>query len=174
MANWLTGLLDRTFAVVGALICAQAPMFMQQYAHQLSGRVAELKLQVDSLSKAALQGQITLQQLIQKFVNSSDADFARQGELMNWTVDRYESLSMALQNLMTAPATVKPFIFMRDFNWDIASNTLTNFHIGIPFTLEGIVYGIIGIGLGYGAFFLIFSLIRMFSAFLVSGARKFF
>ncbi|MBA3238852.1 MAG: DUF2937 family protein [Parachlamydiaceae bacterium] len=172
MLDWFTGLLDRIFAVVGALICAQVPMFMQQYAHQLSGRVAELKLQVNSLTKAALLGQTTLPELIQKFVTSGDADFARQGDLMNWTVERYEGLSVALQNLITASSTAKPFIFVRDFNWEIASTTFTNFQMGIPFTVEGLIYGVIGIGIGYAAFFLIYSVFQIFSALIFSGARK--
>lgn len=172
MINWLTGLLDRTFAVAGALIFAQAPMFMQQYIHQLSGRVWELKLQVDSISEAALEGQKTLPQLIQKFITSDDADFVRLGNFMNWTVDRYEGLSASLQSLMNASVTAKPFVFVRDFNWEIASTTFSNFQMGIPFTLEGMVYGLIGIGLGYGAFFLILSLIQFISTLLTSAARK--
>lgn len=174
MINWLKGLLDRAFVVIGALICAQAPMFMQQYTHQLSGRVAELKLQVDALSKAAMQGQTTLPSLIQKFMTSGDADFSRQGNLMNWTVERYEGLSASLQELMTASATGKPFVFVRDFNWEIASTTFSNYQMGIPFTVEGIIYGLIGIGLGYGVFFLIFSSIQFISTIFASLARKMF
>lgn len=152
MSNWLTGLFDRVFAVVGALVCAQAPMFIQQYGHQLSGRVAELKLQVGSIASAAAQGHKSVPQYIQRFIDSGDQDFMLQGELMQKMSMRYGYLSEALQDLNTTSIWAKPFVFIRDFNWDIAQSTLKDFQPGIPFTLEGLVYALIGIGLGYGLF----------------------
>lgn len=155
MSNWLSGLFDRAFAVGGALIFAQTPMFIQQYGHQLSGRVAELKLQIDAIANSALLGQKSLQQYIQRFIDSGDADFRRQGELMHLMTERYESLAEAMQTLTTASPLIKPWVFMRDFNWDIARMTFADFQPGVPFTLEGIMYAIMGIGVGYGIFFLI-------------------
>lgn len=162
MSNWLTGLFDRIFAVVGALVCAQAPMFIQQYSQQLSGRVAELKLQVGAIANVAAQGNKPVTQYIQRFLDSGDQDFMLQGELMQKMTLRYGHLSEALTDLGTSSMWSKPFVFMRDFSWDIAQSTFTDFQPGIPFTLEGFIYALIGIGLGYGFFALIAFIARFF------------
>ncbi len=172
MMSWLTGLLDRTFAVLGALVGTQAPMFIQQYHQQLSGRVAELKLQIEAMTKIAVQGQKTLQQYIEHFIQSGDPDFMRQGELMLALNDRYETLLHAFQQLTSASALSKPFIFIREFNWDIASSTFVDFQTGVPFTLEGLGYGVIGIGLGYGVFCVIAKTAKLVYLFFRFGIRK--
>lgn len=160
MSNWVTGLFDRVFAVVGALACAQVPMFIQQYSQQLTGRVAELKLQVGSIASAAAQGSKSLPQYIQRFIDSGDQDFMLQGELMQKMTLRFGKLSGALDDLSTTSIWTKPLVFIRDFSWDIAQSTFADFQPGIPFTLEGLVYALIGIGLGYGLFSVIASLWR--------------
>lgn len=152
MASFFIGMLDRVFAVGGALLLAQTPMFMQQYSMQLIGRVAELKLQVDGMIKAATFSSRSLQEYIQRFIDSGDPDFSRQGELMMGMVDRYEQLFHASQSLTTASVVSKPFVFVRDMNWEMMQTTLSDFQPGIPFTLEGLVYGLIGIGVGYSLF----------------------
>lgn len=65
MFKWIGGLMDRACAVVGAVVFAQAPLFMQQYSQQLIGRTAELKLQVDGMKQAANLSGKTLEQLTQ-------------------------------------------------------------------------------------------------------------
>lgn len=162
MTYWLVSLLDRVFAVCGALICVQAPMFIQQYGHQLSGRVAELRLHINGMTNAAAQGHKTLPQFINHFLESGDSDFMRQGQLMQWSTERYEKLSEALNSLTHASVITKPFVFLRDLNWDIASTTFSDFQPGISFSLEGIVYCLFGIGFGYGLFYLLSKLIRAF------------
>ena len=159
MTYWFVSLLDRIFAVGGALICVQAPMYIQQYGHQLSGRVAELKLQVNGMMNAASEGSKTLPQFIKRFLESGDSDFMRQGQLMQSSADRYEALSGALNSLNHSSAISRPFVFLRDFNWDIASATFSDFQPGISFSLEGIAYGLVGLGLGYGLFCLLSKLI---------------
>lgn len=153
--TWLVGLLDRACVVLGALICAQTPMFIQQYAQQLSGRVAELKLQVDAIAGSAMQGQKTIPQLIKKFMDNADPDFVRQGHLMKWSVSRYEELSEALNQLTSASIYSKPFIFLRDVNAEVFETTFNHFQFGIPFSLEGVIYALIGIGMGYSFFSLL-------------------
>lgn len=155
MFNWITGLFDRVFAVACAIICAQSPMFIQQYNQHLSGRVAELKYQVDSMAYAATLGHKSLDQYILRFIESGDIDFIRQGELMHRMTERYESFSIALNRLSEASLISKPFIFVRDFNWEIARSTFSEFQPGVPLTLEGFAYAILGIILGYGIFALI-------------------
>lgn len=162
MTSWFTGLFDRIFAVIGALTCAQAPMFIQQYTQQLSGRVAELKLQTSAIAGAAAQTHKSVTQYIQRFIDSGDHDFMLQGELMQKMTLRYDNLSEALEVLNTTNIWLKPFVFMRNFSWDIAQSTFHNFQFGIPFTVEGMLYALAGIGLGYGTFAIVGSFCRKF------------
>lgn len=53
MIKWIGGLIDRIFAVVGALACLQFPLFLQQYQQHLSGHVVELQIQIQAMQRAA-------------------------------------------------------------------------------------------------------------------------
>lgn len=172
MANWLTRLLDRAFAVVGALVGAQAPMFIQQYNQQLSGRVAELKLQIEAIINIAAQSQKSIRQFIQRFIDSGDPDFMRQGDLMLSMNERYEGLLNASHQLSSATVISKPFVFIREFNWEIARSTFADFQAGVPFTLEGFCYALVGVGFGYGVFYLLTRFLKFFYRLFVRCAGK--
>jgi len=152
MLQWISGLLDRIFAVVGALLCAQTPMFIQQYIHQLSGHVYELKYQLNTIEQTASSRGKTLPQYIQKFIDSSDYDFFSQGQIMQGMIERTNSLSQAFQEITSASVFSKPFVFIRHLDWDIVKDTYTHFQIGIPLTFEGLIYSLAGICIGYAIF----------------------
>jgi Protein of unknown function (DUF2937) len=162
MLNWIGKLIDRTFVVIGALIFSQAPLYMQQYTQQLSGHVAELNIQVDAMKKTAQQADKTLEQFIQKFLASGDADFRMQGELMQGMIERWNHLTEGLLAMQSTGLWQRPYVFAKYFNWDIAASTFQHYKIGIPLTIEGLIYALAGMLLGY-AFFL---LIRQFFRFL--------
>lgn len=156
MLNWIGGLLDRGCAVAGALLFSQLPLFMQQYTQQLSGHVAELNLQVSAIQQAATHSGKTLEQFIQKFVESADPDFFRQGEIMLAMVNRWHNFSDAYKALYESSIFTKPLEFLYHFDFEIASNTWSHYTFGIPFNLEGLIFALIGIAFGY----VIFSMIR--------------
>lgn len=165
--RWLAGLIDRLFVVVGALVMLQAPLFMQQYMLQLSGHTAELQYQAHNLEVAAEESGKTVPAYILKFTASEDPDFARQGKTMQDLVDRWHSFSNAFIALNNATIFSKPFVFIAYFNKEVASATWYSFEYGIPFSLEGLVYAIVGIFIGYFTFaflaFIIRSIGRLFS-----------
>ena len=156
LLKWIAGLMDRAFAVLGAVIFAQAPLFMQQYTQQLIGREAELKLQVEGMRNAAAISGKTLESFIKKFIDSGDTDFALQGEAMQAMIARWHHLSDALSAMQHSNLWSRPFAFIYHLNGDAFSSTLSNFHAGLPITIEGAVYALVGIGAGY----LVFSLFR--------------
>ena len=155
MFKWLTTLLDRLFAVGGALLFSQIPLFMQQYTQQLSGHEAELHLQIDLIQKTAFQTGKTLDQFIHKFLSSSDPDFMHQGELMQGMVIRWHHLVEALTSLQESTFLTRPFVFMRHCDFEICKNTLKAFQMGIPLNLEGGLYAFVGIIAGFLIFFII-------------------
>ncbi|HEV8053032.1 MAG TPA: DUF2937 family protein [Parachlamydiaceae bacterium] len=156
MLKWLGGLLDRSFAVVGAIVFAQAPLFMQQYTQQMVGRAAELSLQVDALRKSAGISGKTIEQLSQKFIENSDPDIMRQGELMLATIGRWHSITDGLTAMQESSIWSRPAAFIYHLNTEAFSSTLHQFKMGLPFNMEGGAYALLGVVAGY----LIFAIFR--------------
>lgn len=158
MFKWIERFLDRALVIFGAVLFMQLPLFMTQYQHQLTGHVNELRYQVGLVSKAALATEKTLDQFVQKFLASGDLDFMKQGEIISSMIVRWEKLSQALYALSHTPFWLRPFAFLLYFDLDIASSVVNSFEPGIPFTLEGLVYALIGM---FSAYFL-YQLMKFF------------
>src|SRR5690606_26476706 len=62
-------------------------------------------------------------------------------------------LAQASHALQQASSIEKPVLFFKYLNWDIASSTFSHFQPGVPFTMEGLLYGFFGIIMGYGIFY---------------------
>jgi hypothetical protein len=161
MGRWLVGILDRIIGVICALMFAQLPLFIQQYQHQLLGHVAELHMQVEAVKNAAHANGKTLLQYIQRFIDSADIDFAKQGELLQNMYERSTTLAQSSLLLEQATPFQKPVIFFKLLNLDIASHTFDHFQPGIPLSLEGALYGFVGLLFGYGAFYCLKSFLLM-------------
>lgn len=149
MVDWFCKMLDRIFAVIFAIILMQFPMFMEQYSIRLSGHVNELDYQVRQIERTAKASGKDLQKYIEKFTSSKDADFAKQGKLIQEMVIRKEKLSNALYVILDANVITRPFVFLFRCDWEIVRATASSYQIGLAITLESIVYGIVGIMLGY-------------------------
>lgn len=158
MLSWIGGLMDRIFAAAGGLLFLQVPLYMKQYVQQLSGHAAELRFQVDAMRQAATNSGKTLEQFIQKFTESNDVDFVRQGDIMSAMVNRWYHVTDALSALNDSSVFTRPFVFIRHINWDIIKSTWSQYVFGLPLNLEGLVYAVLGIIFG----FLVFYVIRKF------------
>lgn len=155
MIRWIGGLMDRVCAVAGAVIFAQAPLFMKQYTQQLISRESELGMQVEAMRNAAGISGKTLDQLIQKFLSNPDPDFIHQGEVMLALLGRWRNLSESLSAMQNSTIWERPFAFAFHLNAEVFSSTLANFTFGIPMTTEGGIYALAGIVVGYGIFAII-------------------
>lgn len=145
----ISKLLDRIFVVLGALICMQVPLYMQQYRQQLIGRVDELTQQVAMIRQVSAESNKTLEQFIQKFMDDKDIDFSRQGVLMRNMVHRLSDLSVSFLAVEQASIWLKPMIFFRYLDYGIARSTLSYYQPGVLLTYEGMIYTLIGIFFGY-------------------------
>lgn len=150
----------RIFIVLGALILSQMPLFISAYTQQLYGRVAELKMQKDELLKMAQASGKTLEQYIYKFLASTDPDFHGQGEWMQGTLNRLQSLSEALTSIQGATLWERPFIFLKTLNFEMAKTTFALFTPGLPLTAEGAAYIAAGAIFGWICFHAILLLFR--------------
>lgn len=161
MIKWLGGLLDRSFAVAGAVVFAQAPLFMQQYTQQMIGRAAELNLQVDAMRKSAGLSGKTIEQLSQKFMENADPDIMRQGEMMLATVGRWHNVTDGLVAMQESSIWSRPFAFLYHMNTEAFVSTLHEFRMGLPLNMEGGVYAVLGVVAGYVVFAVFRSVFRV-------------
>lgn len=155
MFRWLRGIVDRLFVVAGAIALSQAPLYMQQYTQQLVGHTDELHYLVQKIEGAARESNKTLSEFLFKFSSSQDPDFALQGRMMEDIMERWQSFDKALDALQNASVASKPFVFIAHFHSDVAVATWSHFEYGLAFSLEGLVYILIGGAIGYSVFVLL-------------------
>lgn len=160
MIAWIVSFFDRLFAFIGALLFSQIPSFMQQYQQHLSGHISELNLQISLLRQIAEKSNKSLDEYIKKFLDSDDLDFSRQGEYLQNMVTRYVDMSSSYVQLKDADVWHRPLIFLRNLYSDIGWKTYENYEFAIIFSLEGLVYALLGFLFGFCVFFLIKSLFR--------------
>jgi hypothetical protein len=152
----LASLVDRLCAVAGAFICSQIPEFMQQYIQRLSGHVDELHRLLNQMRQVAAYSNKNLEQYIDKFISSSDSDYVHQGEFIQGMLSRWEDLHHALFHITNSSMWVRPYAFLREFQYDIAHSTFVSFQPGISLSAEGLCYAGGGILIGW-AFYQIVS-----------------
>lgn len=152
--SWISKMIDRVFAVAGAVLFAQFPQFYLQYFHEFKGHVAELKYQVSLIEHAALLSHKTLQEWVEKFTHSPDPDFSLQGQMLGGIINRLADFQHAETAMQTASIFAKPFLFLRYADKAILYDTAATFQFGISFTLETLVYSFLGLFSGYLIFYL--------------------
>jgi hypothetical protein len=145
----MSGLLDRIFVVAGAFLGSQIPAFLQQYMQRLAGHVEELNHQIAELQKIASYSGKSLDTYIQKFLASSDPDFFLQGEFMQTTVLRLQTLSQTLHDLKLSSIFMRPYIFLKEIQYPIAHSTYNDFQPSLNLNIESLSYTVLGILLGY-------------------------
>lgn len=147
--SFFTKLVDRTFAVGGAILFLQAPQFIQSYTQTLAGHLAEVSWQMDQMRSMAEKSGKSLTGLVTKFLTNGDPDIVFQGQMIDMLIEREATFSLAYRKLLEATPFTKPFVFISNLNWDLVKETWQQFKMGLPLTAEGIVWGFVGLVLGY-------------------------
>jgi Protein of unknown function (DUF2937) len=137
-------LLDRVLCVLGAVLFAQAPEFMQQYLQRLGGRLDEARRLLGQLGEVASRSGLTVDQLASQASSNPDPALARLGDVVGAASGRVASLASAQEALAHASALTRPFQFLAHFDPSIAGATLGDFRPAVPTTLEGLIYALIG------------------------------
>lgn len=161
MLGFLGSFVDRVCVLSGAVICAQAPQYYFAYTQRLAGHVAELQLQLGHLRKLASRANLDWAHYVAKFVQHTDPDIAGQGQFMIALNERHETLTHAYQAMQEAGSFSRPFAFLRHAQWDVARATLQDFQFGLTFTAETAIYALVGMGLGYGLFRLLCTVLSL-------------
>lgn len=168
--SFIGSLIDRLSVVVGAFVGSQIPQFMQQYTQRLAGHVEALQKLINQLQQIASFSHKTLNQYIQKFRESTDPDFTRQGDFMQGIITRWEELNQTLEHLTQSPFWLRPYYFLKDFQPDIARSTFDSYQPGFNLTIEGLCYAGAGMILGWA----LFQMISKIIAFGYTRAQSFF
>ncbi len=141
------GLLDRLFSVAGAILFSQIPRFMQQYIEFLSGALYEVRRQVDSIHIRASELGLSLESFISHHLNSSDGAFVASGKIMQEALERHRLYKEALEALRDSSLWSRPFLFLRYADWSLVR--AMEFQPGLLFTVETLVYALLGMLAGY-------------------------
>ena len=143
--KFLESIIDRIVAVAGAIIFFQIPTFLVQYKQRLGGHVDELARLIKQYKSAAASNGKSVEEYISLHLNSGVNEFISTGKLMTENMERFNELSIALQNLSDSSGIKKLFVFLKSVNFDIFKETYKDFVPGISFNLDSILYCIAGI-----------------------------
>ena len=127
-------LLGTILAAVAGVAFAQLPAFIQQYLQRLGGHVDEAQFS-----------------LVQITTNASvrTLDVPARQVLTVSLEQRVSALESGEQAIGGASASVRPFIFLRELDTDIAVATLRAFEPAVPLSSAGLIYGLAGIVAGW-------------------------
>jgi hypothetical protein len=134
------GLLDRALCVLGAVGLSQAPEFFQQYLQRLGGHLDEARLALAGFEKVARESGMTFQQYLDLLRAQPVDSVAKTGERIAEMQARVDTLARAESALREAGAWERPFVFLRQVDWDIAGRAWEVFRPAVPVTLEGALY----------------------------------
>ena len=127
-------LLGTVLAAVAGVAFAQLPAFIQQYLQRLGGHVDEAQLNLSQVITGAS-------------FRTLDAP-AR--EVLTVSLNqRVSELETGEQAITSASASVRPFIFVRELDPDIAMATFRAFEPAVPLSTAGLIYGVTGIVAGW-------------------------
>lgn len=166
--QFIDGLADRLSAALGALALSQFPQFYGQYMQRLGGHLDEARLMLVQYEKAASLLSLSLDQYIKEHLEAQSEVFVSTGEVILSLVERYESLEKAYQALREASIYNRWVVFLQEVDWQVAAKTWENFVPGMPTTLEGLIYGLSGLLLGWA----FYSALKAVPAFFTRSYRR--
>lgn len=145
-------LADRVFATIGAIIFIQFPQFYLQYLQRLGGHLDEAFRVVDKYTKAAASNNLTLNEYIKIHLTSNNNVFISTGKLINDFVERLQHLESSMKALKGSLPWNRWWFFLKEMDFNIVKQTLANYTLGIPITIEAFIYALIGLFIFYSLY----------------------
>ena len=137
----------RLAGVVGLLAGSQAPGYTLQYMQNLTGRVDELAVIVQQYDAIVEDLETTRDGYVDDLRAAQRESTDRTATVIEDTYDRYETLSMHLDQLRAADPLRRPLILARAPMKDVARSAMQEFRPALPLTVDGFAYA-----LGFGTF----------------------
>lgn len=136
-------LLDRILCVLGAVVLAQAPVYMAQYVDVLSGAKMESGIVYSELSQLAESYNLSLDAYLGTLEANPDPMVRENIAVQRSAVDRHIRYVTAFEAITQASLWTRPFRFLQ--HRDPAIQQAVVFEPNVPLTLEGAVYALLGI-----------------------------
>lgn len=146
MKSWfrsLGNLTDRIICVVAAVVLLQAPIYMNQYQNVLAGAQQEAALSFNSLAQIAADFDQTLREYLDELLANDNPKVVANAEEDDEKIKRYESYTASLEAFQQANVFSRPFVFLGHYEQRLAN--AVEFQPGLPITMEGFVYALLGI-----------------------------
>ena len=150
--RFVNGLLDRAFALAGALLLAQFPQFYGQYLQRLGGHMEELRRTVSMYEQAAAALGLSLEQYIEEHLAAESKVITSSGEVISNLVERLWQMESAFAALVQASPWSRWLVFISRAEWAVVRQCLHRFTPGVPTTAEGLIYAGAGLLLGWGIY----------------------
>ena len=144
--KFLDSILDRIFAIIGAILLSQIPAFITHYIQRLGGHVAEAQRNAQSwqdIANKTTDGNMDI--LTSEYLSSSIATTVEAGKKCLADVERLNELKEAIDAITNAPILTKSFSFLKHMDIDIARATLKSFVPNVPMNAESIAYAVAGL-----------------------------
>lgn len=161
MRAWLNSfgsLIDRIICVVVAVIFLQAPVLMNQYQNVLAGAQVEASRTYERLEEIALRFDQSVEDFLAELLADDNPKVVANAEADQEQVDRYRWYSEALTAFADANAFTRPMVFFQYLDPQLLDAVV--FQPGLPLTVEGFVYALLGIVLAMGVISLVKRLFR--------------
>lgn len=157
----LDGLVDRVLSLLGAITLAQFPQFIGQYLQRLGGHLGEIRHTVRQFEAMAATLNMTLEEYIKVHLFSGTEVFLSSGEVIQDLIHRLQILENSYILLRQATPVNRWLVFLKVFDPEIFTQTYKIFTPGIPTTIEGGIYALVGLFLAWGVYQGIKNLIRL-------------
>jgi hypothetical protein len=152
----LDALVDRLWAVAGAVGLSQVPGYLSHYQQRLGGHLAEARRNVEAWREVvAKTGAETLDGLIARYLESGMKEAIEAGRKCAADVARLEELQRAVEAIRDAPVWSRFFVFMQNMEPDIARSALSSYKPNVPLDPESLAYALIGLLLALGLYYLL-------------------
>lgn len=146
IGGFFGSLLERLFVFFMALFLSQAPQYMNLYLNVLSGAKAAYEKSVKEIAEKAGELGMSTKEFIDDLTKSQSQAAKKSGELHQNQIKNLEAAKKAFDAIKNASAFTRPFVFVKHVDWALAKNV--QFQPAFPFTLEALIYVIVGIILG--------------------------
>ncbi|GAB4363501.1 MAG: hypothetical protein Kow0026_28060 [Oricola sp.] len=134
--------------VAGGIVMSQAPEFAQQYRQRLGGALQELQVIVADFDADARRSDLSRAEALAAYRASADEFLRDRGVSIARTISRYESLQRQAARFAAWPEAAQPALLVGESDAELIAGAWADFRPGVPVTVTGAVWAIIGCLLG--------------------------
>ena len=125
-------------ALIASLIGSQGPEFAQQYRQRLGGALDELNRMLAEFEAETAHENLSPAQGVEQLERNADPLARQRGEDMTETIDRAARLREQLQAMTSAGPLKRLYVFVKDFDPEIARSTLDSYEPAAPLSFEAL------------------------------------